>query len=58
MHDGLMPYRDAIEATIGAQEWGRGSTYAIALESLMREESLPWAQFGYLAVFITRPRPW
>jgi len=43
-HARIMFYREAIEATIAARDWGRTSAYADALESFMHDEPLPWAQ--------------
>jgi len=42
-HAHLGFYRDAIEASIAADEWEQTLRYACALESFVRAEPLPWA---------------
>ena len=42
-HCHLWFYRDAIEASIAAAEWGAGSRYAAALEAFVSADPLPWA---------------
>ena len=50
-HVGLWFYRDAIEASLDAADWGGVERYADALEAFTRPEPLPWSDF-----FIARGR--
>ena len=44
-HNQLRFYRDAIEATLRAEEWDEVERLATALEDFTRPEPLPWANF-------------
>jgi class 3 adenylate cyclase/tetratricopeptide (TPR) repeat protein len=53
-HARIMFYRDAIEATIAARDWDRTLAYAQALEALVQDEPLRWAQLVAARAYVLR----